>query len=131
MARKTQIKKGPTPMSEAEFVERLAENLGDFEYVGGARGAKMWLKTFKQTLAECVVEGNKVNLSGLLRVEPKFVPAKPKGEMVRNPSTGKTAPRAVAVPAAFKVKATASPSLKAAFPSTRTGAGKALAEKLA
>jgi nucleoid DNA-binding protein len=120
-----------TSMSEADFVDRLAANLGEFEYVGGVRGAKMWLKEFKRTLTECVAEGNKVNLSGLLKIEPRYVAEKPAGEMVRNPGTGETAPRPETVPATFKAKATASASIKKAFPPITSSKGKALAETLA
>ena len=128
MARKA--KKGPIPMSEAEFVDRLLANIPRGTDLWAPRYAKVFLKTFKQTVKECVAEGYRVNFAGLVKFEPKFIPVKPKGEMVRNPRTGETAPRAAAVPAAFKVKATASSSLKAAFPSTRTNAGKELAERL-
>lgn len=117
-------------LTEAQFTARLAENLGDFEYVGGERGARIWLKEFKKTVAECLAEGNQVSLTGLLRMEPRLVPEKKKGEMVRNPSTGETRPRAASEPASFKVKAFASSSLRAIFPAVRTAAGKRLAEQL-
>lgn len=123
-------KKKAKPMTEAEFVERLAENLGEFEYVGGVRGARMWLKEFKRTVAECVAAGERVSLTKLVKFEPKYVPAKMKGEMVRNPRTGETVPRAETVPASFKVKASASPALKKEFPKTTTKAGKDLAARL-
>ena len=119
------------PLTEAQFVERLAANLGDFEYVGGKRGAQMWLREFKKTVAECVVEGKKVSLTGLVRFEPKYVPGKEKGELVRNPRTGETTPRAESIAPRFKVKAFASSAIGKQFPGTSTAAGKSLVKQLA
>lgn len=80
-------------------------------------------------IVDYLVGGNKVSLTGFVTFKPSYVPEKKRGELVRNPATGEMMKRAKAEPASFRVKATASPSIKKQFPSVKSAAGAKL-EKL-
>lgn len=135
--------KGPTPLTEAQFVKELTGRINgaDVKYAGedgkrytlpdlDERAVKAILGAVKAEVISCVTNGYKVTLNQFGRFEPVFVPEKKKGEMVRNPTTGETKPRAEGVPAGFKAKAFMSSTVKNLFPSTRTNAGKELMAKL-
>lgn len=118
-------------MTESQLVDELCKRLGvDEESKITRTDVRKFIKAFKEEVTECLVMGYKVSLSGLVRFEPRYVPEKPKGVLVRNPATGESAPRAKAVPASFKAKAFASSTIKRQFPTIRSAAGKTLANKL-
>lgn len=119
-------KKGAITLTESQFASELAKRLDVSE-----SEVKKFIKGFKAEVVDCLANGYKVSFAGLVRFEPKYVSAKAKGEMVRNPGTGEMAPRKVAEPASFKAKAFASSAIAKFFPSLRTNAGKALEELLA
>lgn len=119
--------KGAKPLSESEFIDEVVNRLGGAMPKTQVRAV---VKAMKEEIADCLANGYKVTLTGLVRFEPKFVPEKKKGEPVRNPSTGETAPRAKTVPASFKAKAFASSSLKKVFPTIKSSAGTELAKQL-
>lgn len=125
---------GPEPLSESAFIGEVTRrvNLGLTEEKQlHPTIVRLVVKAFKEEVIDCLKNGYKVTLNGLVRFEPKYVTPKPKGEMVRNPGTGETAPRAAAIPASFTSKAFMSSAIKKVFPSTKTKAGIALAEQLA
>lgn len=115
------------PLTEAQFAKELSKRLGDG--VSDAQ-TREFLKAFKEEVTDCLINGYKVTLSGLVRFEPKYVAAKPKGELVRNPATGEMQKRAAAVPASFRAKAYASSAVTKFFPSIRTKTGQELASLL-
>lgn len=135
--------KGPTPLTEAQFVKELTGRINgaDVKYAGedgkrytlpdlDERAVKAILGAVKAEVVDCVTNGYKVTLNQFGRFEPVFVPEKKKGEMVRNVATNQMQPRAEGVPAGFKAKAFMSSSVKNLFPSIRSNAGKQLAEML-
>jgi len=111
-------------VTEAQLVKDIAYSLAMPQ-----SDVKKVIDAFKEEVVDHLVSGTKVNLVGFGSWTPVYVKPKRKGEMVRNPSTGEEAPRAKAVDAAFKVKASASPSLKTKFPKVKTAPGAKL-EKL-
>lgn len=75
-------------------------------------------------------KGERVSLPGFLKLEVKHVPAKRKGELVRNPATGEMQRRLEPVAARFKVKASASTALGKNLPGANTAQGKRLVNAL-
>jgi hypothetical protein len=139
-------KSGPIPLTEKQFANEVGKRLvasgaidtfakkatnGGLDEKDVQKLGTALVKAFKAETVDCITNGYKVTLSNLLRIEPRFVPEKPKGEMVRNPGTGETKPRAKAEPASFTVKAFASKALRNSFPSLRSKAGKDLVDLLA
>jgi nucleoid DNA-binding protein len=123
----TATKSGPIPLTEAQFIDELLKRCDGMSKAD----VKLVVKAFKEEVVDCLTNGYKVSLSGLVRFEPKYVGEKKKGEMVRNPATGETQPRAASVPASFRAKAYASSAIAKQFPTTRSSVGKALATQLA
>lgn len=111
-------------LSYAEFTDEMMKRL---DGTGISRvDAKKVLKAFEEEVIDCAANGYKVSVPGFVRFQPRYVAAKRKGEMVRNPTTGETAPRAVGVPASFKLKAFVSSSAAKRLPDPARAAGKNL-----
>lgn len=122
----TTAPKGPVAVKEADVIASVAERSG----VDPATVRNV-VKALKADVVDRVVRGERVNLQGLAKFEPKLVAGKKKGELVRNPRTGETTPRPESIPASFKVKASASSSIKKLFPAVKSAAGKRLHDQLA
>lgn len=108
-----------------ELVDRVAAGTDGVS----RRDIKNVLDVFKVEVLEALSDGAKVTIPSFVRFEPRFVPAKRKGEMVRRPD-GNVVPRAEGQPAGFKAKAFVSPAVAKAFPSVTSQRGKALKEAL-
>jgi nucleoid DNA-binding protein len=123
-------KAGAEALSEGQFVELVNERLGEAEVSVNKADLRKIVTAVKDEIVDCIVNGYKVKLNGVASFEAKFVPEKKKGEPVRNPATGETAPRAKTTPAAFKGSVRVSPSIKAKFPPTKSSDGRDLAVRL-
>ena len=84
-------------------------------------------KAFIEETVDCLSQGYKVSIPGLVKFGVAYVPAKRKGEMVIPFGGGEPQPRAESVPAGFRAKAYASSAIKKAFPKMTAKAGKELA----
>lgn len=123
--------KGAEALSESQLADLVTYRVNERD--GGTMSksdVKRVIGAFKEEVVDCLVNGYKVKLNGLASFEAKLVPEKKKGEPVRNPATGETAPRAKTTPAGFKGSVRVSPSIKSKFPATKSSNGRELAIKL-
>lgn len=117
-------------LTYAGLVDEITNRLSHEGKEYSKADVKNILKAFQDETIDCLANGYKVSLPGFCRFETRFSPAKKKGELVRNPSTGEMTPRAEGKPAVFKVKAFASSVLTRSLPSMTTKQGKELKASL-
>jgi nucleoid DNA-binding protein len=121
--------KGPIPLTEAELVDELVVRLGDEDkfpkkIVGDV------IKAFKAEVADCLQQGYKVTLSGLVVFTPKVKNGAKKGTKVRNPSDGTVKTLKADKPDEFKARARVSKSVSDGFPSLKSANGQELHKRL-
>jgi nucleoid DNA-binding protein len=119
-------KKGALPLSEAGFVEEVTNRAGLSRAV-----VKQVVKALKEEAADCLSNGYKVQLSGLVTLEPQAKAGRKKGTVVRNPFDGTEKKLKSDESDKFKVKAKASPSIAKTFPSVKSKQGQELLKQLA
>lgn len=114
-----------------EISDRLAERgvLCDLINEQGLtrRTSRALVDALIEEIVRCVAEGKRVNL-GIIRVEPKFRPAKPRRTM-RRPTDGEPI-EVAAQPAQLRVRTIATKRFHEELPSLRTKKGKEIAATL-
>ena len=119
-------KRGPKPLSEAELIDETTAR------AGMARSeVRKVVKALKEEIADCLTNGYKVSLTGLVTFEPQAKPGRKKGTVVRNPFDGSEKKLKSDEPDKFKVKARASGTIANGFPSVKSKAGQELLKQLA
>ena len=119
--------KGPQTLSESEFVDEIVSRLGD----GFSKSqVRQVVKALKEEAIDCLANGYKINLTGLLTITPQAVKGRKKGTKVKNPFAGTEKTLRSDEPDKFRVKAKASSSILNHFPSIRSGDGQALHKQL-
>lgn len=119
--------KGAQPLSESELVDEVVDRLEDFSKAQ----VKNVVKALKEEIADCLANGYKVSLSGLLTLTPTAKPGRKKGTKVRNPFDGTEKTLRTDEPDKFKVKAKVSSSIvNKQFPSVKSKAGQELLAQL-
>ena len=119
-------KKGPLPLSESDFIEEVATRSGQPRST-----VRDVVKALKVEAIDCLANGYKVSLSGLLTLEPQAKPGRKKGTVVRNPFDGSERTLRSDEPDKFKVKAKASSAIVKSFPGVKSKDGQALLAQLA
>jgi len=119
--------KGATTLSESEFVDEIVSRLGDGYSRAQVRNV---VKALKEEAIDCMSNGYKVTLSGLLTLTPSAKPGRKKGTKVHNPFDGTSKTLRSDEPDKFKVKAKVSSSVLKAFPSVKSSSGQALIKQL-
>lgn len=119
--------KGATPLTEGELIE---ETLKRLDGVSKSDVSKV-VKALKAEIADCLQNGYKVTLSGLLTITPRSKPGRKKGTKVRNPFDGTEKTLRADEPDKFVIKAKVSSSVAKGFPSVKSQAGAALVKQLA
>lgn len=124
----TATTKGAIPLTEAELINEIHTRVGDgFTH----SQVSTIVKGLKAEVIDCLANGYKVNLSGLLILTPTAKPGRKKGTVVRNPFDGTTRKLRADEPDKFKIKARVSPSVvNKNFPTTRTQTGQELIKQL-
>lgn len=120
--------KGAIPLTEAELINEIHTRVGDsFTH----SQVSTVVKAAKAEIIDCLANGYKVNLSGLLILTPTAKAGRKKGTKVRNPFDGTTKTLRADEPDKFKIKARVSPSVVTKnFPTTRTQKGQDLIKAL-
>jgi nucleoid DNA-binding protein len=122
--------KGAIALSESDLINELYTRLTD----GGAEVSqaevRRFVKAFKEEVTDCLVNGYKISLTGLLTITPSAKPGRKKGTKVRNPFDGTTKTLRADELDKFVVKAKVSASVRNQFPSTKSAAGQALVKQL-
>jgi nucleoid DNA-binding protein len=121
--------KGPIPLSEAELVDEIVTRLSDEEKFTKANVREV-VKALKAEVADCLQNGYKVTLTGLVIFTPKVKNGKKKGAKVRNPSDGSETIIKKDQPDEFSARASVSKSVKEGFPSLKSNAGQELHKRL-
>lgn len=123
-------KKGAKPLSEAEFIEEITKRLDTSG--GGLSKAqvKSVVKALKEEAIDCVSNGYKITLSGLLTLTPVAKAGRKKGTKVRNPFDGTEKTLRADEPDKFKVKAKVSSAVLKEFPSAKKAEGQELLKQL-
>lgn len=119
--------KGATPLTEAQFIEEVTTRLDGEVTKAQVRAV---VKAIKDEAIDCLANGYKVTLSGLLTLTPTAKPGRKKGTVVRNPFDGSTKTLRADEQDKFKVKAKVSGSVVTAFPGVRSANGQALVKQL-
>lgn len=119
--------KGATPLTEGELIE---ETLKRVDGLSKAQ-VRAVVKALKEEIADCVQNGYKVSLTGLLTITPRSKPGRKKGTKVRNPFDGTEKTLRSDEPDKFVVKAKMSSTVASGFPSVKSQAGAALVKQLA
>lgn len=119
--------KGATTLSESELIDEVVTRLGDGFNKAQVRQV---VKALKEEAVDCLANGYKVTLSGLLTLTPTAKKGRKKGTKVRNPFDGTEKTLRADEPDKFKVKAKASSAILNSFPSVRTGDGQTLLKQL-
>ena len=123
-------KKGAIPLSEAELIDEVVSRLESAKVELSKAQVKTVVKALKEEVADCLQNGYKVNLSGLVIFTPKVRAGKKKGTVVRNPQTGETSTIKKDMPDEFKVGARVSKGVVDGFPSLKSNAGQELHKRL-
>lgn len=120
--------KGAIPLTEAELINEIHTRVGDaFTH----SQVSTVVKAAKAEIIDCLANGYKVNLSGLLILTPTAKAGRKKGTKVRNPFDGTIKTLRADEPDKFKIKARVSPSVVTKnFPTTRTQKGQDLIKAL-
>jgi nucleoid DNA-binding protein len=119
--------KGASPLTEREFVDELHKRLP--ESISRAQAGAV-VKALKEELTDCMANGYKITLGGVLTLTPTVKPGRKKGDKVRNPFDGTTKTLRADEPPKYKVKAKVSSTVVKAFPSPKSKDGIALIEQL-
>lgn len=135
--------KGPIPLSEAELIQEILDNRIDLgKYLRTEDSEKglseAQIKAFtkdviaglKTEVADCLQNGYKVTLNGLVIFTPKVKNGAKKGTKVRNPSDGSVKTLKADKPDEFKARARVSKSVSDGFPSLKSNAGQELHKRL-
>lgn len=121
--------KGATPLTEGELIEEV---VGRLDGAGLSKSqVRDVVKALKAEIADCLQNGYKVSLTGLLTITPRSKPGRKKGTKVRNPFDGTEKTLRADEPDKFVIKAKVSSSVAAGFPSVKSQAGAALVKQLA
>lgn len=121
-------KSGATALSEAELIHELGKRLPGIP----AATIKAVVKGFKEEVTECLSQGYKITLSGLLTITPGSKPGRKKGTVVRNPFDGTSKTLRADEPDKFFVKAKASTlTILKSFPTVKSAKGQELLKSLA
>lgn len=120
--------RGPIALSESDFVEEVLKH-GELEGVSKAN-VRAVLKAIKAEIADCLVNGYKISLTGLVTFTPGVKPGRKKGTESRNPATGEVKKLKADEPPKFKAKAKVSASITKSFPSIKSKTGQELYEQL-
>jgi nucleoid DNA-binding protein len=120
-------KSGAISLSESEFIEETAKRLNGSFTTGQV---KQVVSALKEELVDCVTQGYKVTLQGIVSFEPVVKAGRAKGTVVRNPFDGTSKKLRSAEPDKFVLKVKRSPAVSKRFPTIKSASGKALYERL-
>jgi hypothetical protein len=125
-------KKGPITLSESELLDETLKRLANGGHEFSRAQARTMLTALKEELVDCVTSGYKVNLTGVLTIEPVLKAGRKKGTVIRNPFDPDAKPRTLKAdePDKFAVKVSKSTTLNAKFPTVKSKAGQELADQL-
>lgn len=119
--------RGPISLSESDLAGLVATRVGN----GFSKtDVSNVIKAIKAEISECMQQGYKVSLTGLVIFTPGVRAGKKKGQEVRNPATGETKTLTADQPPKFKVRATVSQPVIRGFPTLRSKAGQELLKQL-
>lgn len=122
--------RGATPLTEAQFVEEVVTRIENGDVALSKAQVKAVVKAFKEEIVDCLANGYKVSLSGLLTLTPVAKPGRKKGTVVRNPFDGSTKTLRADESDKFKVRPKVSTAVLGAFPSAKSTAGQGLLKQL-
>lgn len=123
--------KGATPLSESELIDEVLKRLEGNGGEGWTKAdVKQAVKAIKDEIEDCLINGYKVSLGGLLTLTPVAKPGRKKGAKVRNPFDGTTKTLRSDEPDKFKIKAKVSSTIVKSFPSSTSAAGRELLTQL-
>jgi nucleoid DNA-binding protein len=117
---------GAIALSEAELIEETVKRLPDMT----ASQMRKVLTALKEEIVDCVTQGYKVSLSGIVSLEPTVKAGRKKGTVVHNPFDGTSKTLRADEPDKFVLKVRRSSSISNKFPTLRTADGKALHDRL-
>lgn len=120
-------KRGPEPLSEAGLIEEIHTRL---DSTVSKADVKVVVKALKEEIAECLQNGYKVTLTGLMIITPSVKPGRKKGDKVYNPFDGTTKTLRADEPPKFNAKASISSVVKNGFPDPKKTDGAALVAQL-
>lgn len=118
--------KGAIPLTEAELVEETLKRLPGFT----KNQVRQVVSALKEEIVDCVIQGYKVGLSGVVSFEPYVKAGRKKGSVVRNPFDGTTRTLRADEPDKFMLKVKRSSAVTKKFPTLRTAAGRTLHDQL-
>jgi nucleoid DNA-binding protein len=123
--------KGATPLSEGDLITEIHSRLTKDGADVSVADVRKFVKAFKEEVVDCLSNGYKVSLSGLLTITPTAKPGRKKGTKVRNPFDGTTKTLRADEPDKFRIKAKVSTAIvNNHFPKATTAAGQALVKQL-
>lgn len=140
--------KGAEPLTEKQFLYEVAGRVGS-DFISPAilkRSAaegtvspgdretilRAALTAIKDEIVDCVVQGYKVNLTGLASFEGVVKPGRPKGTVIRNPFDPDAKEKKLKAdePDKFAVKVSKSSAITGKFPTLKSKDGQELHAKL-
>jgi nucleoid DNA-binding protein len=117
---------GAVPLSEAELIEETVKRLPGFT----KNQVRQVVTALKEEIVDCVTQGYKVGLSGIVAFEPTVKAGRKKGTVVHNPFDGTSKTLRADEPDKFVLKVRRSTAIGKKFPTLRTAAGRELHEQL-